>query len=65
MTKLLEHGGHTLQTSWQGDNFDEVVTRRDTLRLTAKQALLKRGVPLPGDVVVEKEISRTPGKKGL
>jgi hypothetical protein len=63
MRELLEHGGHTLQTSWQGDLFDEVVTKRYTLRFTAKQALLKRGVPVPGDVVIETEISRTPRKK--
>lgn len=63
MRELLEHGSHTLQTSWQGDDFDEVVTKRYTLRFTAKQALMKRGVPLPSDVVVEKEMSRTPKKK--
>ena len=63
MRELLEHGSHTLQTSWQGDDFDEVVTKRYTLRFTAKQALMKRGVPLPSDVVVEKEISRNPKKK--
>jgi hypothetical protein len=65
MRELLEHGGHTMQTSWQGDNFDEVITKRYTLRFTAKQALVKRGVPLPADVITEVEVSRKPQKKDL
>jgi hypothetical protein len=62
MRELLEHGGYTIQKTWVGGYRGEVVTKRYTIRLTAKQALLKRGVPLPPNVVIEKEMSPTPKK---
>lgn len=60
-TALLSHGGYIEQESLQNDGVNvRVVTRKFPIREFAKEALLSRYRAVPGDLITEEVISRTP-----
>jgi len=63
MNALLKHGAYIKQESWSSENGGEnITTRKYFYRGIAKQALIARGQPIPGDVVLESVVSRLPKK---
>ncbi|MEI9892573.1 MAG: hypothetical protein WDN28_01285 [Chthoniobacter sp.] len=53
---LLKHGGYERGETWRTEAPKHVLTKHFVLREAAKEALLKRGRPLPVDLVIESEI---------
>ena len=53
---LLKHGGFKKQEGWRVDDSKRFVKKKYIVREAAKQALLKRGQPVPTELVTEIEV---------